>query len=345
MRTPVSLGVVGLGRRGGRIARAFDDTPLTDVRWVYEDRPVGLPRGRPRGVPAFVADFEDLLADETLDAVAVATPAATRWALARRALEADKHVFVDGVLGVGAPETADLISLAARRHRRLMIGPALLFDPGVRKLRELIELGRLGEVYYLTATFTSSEPEQVTESVLLAEAGAAVASLLYVLGDEPISASWMADSYVHPHPEIAICSLRFATGIAATLQASWLDAREQCRIAAVGSRRTAVFDAGDPRRKLTIYEKGSPRGAEIVSPRIAPGKPLHLQCEAFLAGVRAAVDEYPGTRLAPAVARVLDSAVAGSVEPPVRQMGARPALRLAASRPEHHDEASLSTQR
>jgi predicted dehydrogenase len=338
MRTPVSLGVVGLGRWGAKVARAFDDSPLADVRWVHEERSAAGLRRRLRGVPAVAFDLHELLADETLDALAIATPAANRCALARRALEADKHVYVAGPLGVGARETAELIGVAASRHRRLMIGPALLFDPGVRKLRELIEIGRLGEIYYLTATFTSSEPEHAADSVLVAEADAAVAALLYLLGDEPISTWWMADSYVQAQPEIACCCLRFATGITATVQASWLDARDQRRIVVVGSRRTAVFDAGQPRRKLTVYEKGSARGAEIVSPRIAPGKALHLQCEAFLTGVRAAV-EYPGTRLAPAVARVLESA-AGGPEACVRQRAVRPALRLA----ERGDEAaSLST--
>ena len=342
MRTPVSVGVVGLEKRGAELARALDDSPLADVRWVFDERTVDLPQRGPRDAPACARSFDDVLADETLDAVAFATPTATRYSLARRALEADKHVYVEGSLGVGAGKTLELIELAARRHRRLMIGHALLFDPGVRKLRELIEVGRLGEIYYVTATLTSSHRSGGAESVLVAEAAEAVAAVLYLLGDEPISTWWMVDSYVGTEPEIAACCLRFATGIAATLQASWLDAREQCRITAVGSRRTAVFDAGEPRRKVTIYEQGSPRGAEILSPRIAPGAPLPLQCDAFLAGVRAAVD-YPSTRLAPAVARVLESYGAGAFEEQVRLPPTRPRLRLAISHPEHDEGASLST--
>jgi predicted dehydrogenase len=341
MRTPVSLGVAGLGQWGAEIARAFDDSPLADVRWVYDERTAaGGPRRRLRGMLTDARDLNDLIADETLDAVAIAAPPAARARLARTALEADKHVYVEGPLGAGAQATAELISLAARRHRRLMIGPALLFDPGVRKLRELIELGRLGEIYYLTATFTSAEAEQASDSVLVAEAGSAVAMVLYLLGDEPINTWWMADSYVHPHPEIAACCLRFATGITATVEASWLDARDQCRIAVVGSRRTAVFDGCDPARKLTVYERPTARGAEITSPRIAPGTALNLQCEAFLAGVRAAV-EYPGTRLAPAVARVLERASAETLEPPLQHRPAGPALRLAAVRPDR----DLTTRR
>ena len=347
MRTPVSVGVVGLGGWGSELARVFDDSPHADVRWVCDERPVGGSRTRARGTAEFTRELDDLLADETLDAVAFATPGASRRALARRALEADKHVYVDGPLSARAIDTYDLMRFAEYKNRRLMIGHALVYHPGVRKLKELIELGRLGEIYYLTATKTSSQRSAGDESVLLTEAGDAVATILYLLGDEPIHTSWTSDSYVHSAgPEVADCRLGFATGIAATLQVSWLDARDQCLIAAVGSRRTAVFDALEPSRKVTIYEQGSTRGAEILSPRVAVDEPLRVQCETFLGGVRAAV-EYPSTRLAPAVVRVLESCSVERADPvPITagRTAARSRLRLAAAEPTEKDGASLSAK-
>jgi predicted dehydrogenase len=343
VRTPVSVGVVGIGRRCAEVARAFEDSPHADVRWVCDEGAGGPAPARPLSGPAFTPELEDVLADETLDAVAFAMPAASRCALVRRALDADKHVYVEGPLGTRAGDTVELLRLAELKNRRLMIGHSLLYHPGVRKLKELMELGRLGEVYYLAATVTTSQRLPGDESVLTAEAGDAVATILYLLGDEPIHTWWRSDSYVQSAgAEVADCHLRFATGIAATLQVSWLDARDQCRIAAVGSRKTAVFDAAEPNRKLTIYEQRSPRGAEIISPRVAPDEPLSLQCETFLGGVRGAV-EYPSTRLAPAVARVLEAS-AGELREPVPINGrnaARARLRLAAPA---HDEASLSTK-
>lgn len=323
------------------LARAFDESPLADLRWTCDERPAGP---RLRSVHSLAHDLGDLLTDETLDAVAFATPPSTRCRLVRQALEADKHVYVEGPLGAHVSETLELIRLAEAMNRRLMIGHALLFDPGVRKLKELIDLGRLGEIYYLTATLTTDEQEMDGESIVAADAGRAVAALLHLLGDEPISAWSMHDSYVHAGgAEVAACYLRFATGIAATLHVSWLDAREQCRIAAVGSRRTAVFDAGDPRRKVTIYEKASARGAEIVCPRIAADDPVRLLCEAFLGGVRAA-GGYPSTRLAPAVVQVLESCAEESTEPvPVRPAGTT-RLRLAVPEPVEKEGAFLSTK-
>jgi predicted dehydrogenase len=311
---------------------------------VCDERPAGPARTRSRSTPAFTRELDDLLTDEALDTVAFATPGPSRCALVRRVLEADKHVYVEGPLGLRTADTVELMRLAERKNRRLMIGHALVYHPGIRKLKELIELGRLGEVYYLTATLTRSQRSAEDESVLTAQAGDAVAGILYLLGDEPIHTWWMSDSFVHAMgPEVADCHLRFATGIAATLQVSWLDARDQCRITAVGSRRTAVFDATEPFRKVTIYEHGSLRGAEIVSPRVGVDEPLRVQCEAFLAGVRSAV-EYPSTRLAPAVVRVLESA-AGELREPVPINGRHDAgsrLRLAV--PAREEGASLSAK-
>lgn len=349
MRTPVSVGVVGLAGGGIELARAFDDSPHADLRWVCDERPVvGSARARTRGTVEFTRELDDLLADETLDAVAFATPGASRHALTWRALEADKHVYVEGPIGARAGDTSELLRFAELNNRRLMIGHSLLYHPGVRKLKELMELGRLGDIYYLTATKTSSQRGAGDESILMAEAGDAVATILYLLGDEPICIRWTSDSYVHSAgPEVADCRLGFATGIAATLQVSWLDARDQCRIAVVGSRRTAVFDALEPCRKVTIYEQGTLRGAEIVSPRVAVDDPLRVQCEIFLGGVRAAV-EYPSTRLAPAVIRVLESYSAEAAEPVPITVGpaaGRSHLRLATPAPgEQKDGASLSAK-
>lgn len=311
---------------------------------MCDERRAGSGHARGRNEPLFTGELDDLLADEALDAVAFAMPVPARCALVRRALDADKHVYVEGPLGLRARDTADLMGAAELSNRRLMIGHPLVYDPGIRKLKELIELGRLGEVYYLTATVTRSQRHGGDDSVLATEGGDAVATILYLLGDEPIHTWWMSDSFLQSAgPEVADCHLRFATGIAAALQVSVLDARDQCRIAAVGSRKTAVFDAGDPSRKVTIYEHGSPRGAEIVSPRVGTDEPLRVQCEAFLAGVRGAA-EYPSTRLAPAVVRVLEAA-AGELREPVPigvRHDIRPRLRLAV--PAQKEGASLSAK-
>lgn len=343
MRTPVSIGVVG--PRDSQLAHAFDDSALAEVRWTCDEWIPTPARDRLRIERLRTHRLDELLADETLDAVAVAAPASLRLALVRQALEADKHVYVEGPLSVRADDTLALLRLADRRNRRLMVGHALLFDPGVHKLKELIEVGRLGEVYYLTATVTTTLRGVGDESILASPGADAVATIIHLLGDEPIAASAASDSYVDAAaPEVATCSLRFATGITASLELSCLDAREQCRISVVGSRRTAVFDAAEPLRKVTIYERGTLRGAEIVCPRVAIGDPLRLQCDAFLTGVRSSI-AHPTTRITPTVARVLEAFAAegpGAVPLSVGAVVARSRLRLA--EPERKEGVSLSTK-
>ena len=332
-----------VGPRESQLAHVFDDSALAEVRWTCDERAPTPVRGRLRIERTETRQLDGLLADETLDAVAVAAPAHSRPALVRQALEADKHVYVEGPLSGRADETLALMRLAERRRLRLLVGHVLLFDPGVRKLKELIEIGRLGEVYYLTATVTTAQRSTGDESILASAGADALATILHLLGDEPISASAVSDSYVDPAAlEVAICNLRFATGITASLELSWLDAREQCRICVVGSRRTAVFDASKPLRKVTIYERETPRGAEIVCPRVAPGDPLRLQCETFLTGIRSSI-EYPTTRIAPGVARVLEAfAGEGRAAAPVARSAPRSRLRLAET--EWKEGASLSTK-
>jgi predicted dehydrogenase len=328
MRTPVSLGVVGLGPWGARLARTFAASPRAELRWLCDLQ--ALAPGVVGTAAAFTRDLDELLADETLDAIAIATPPATRHELVRRALEAEKHVYVEGPIALWAEQAEELFRLAARRNRRLLPGHALLFHPALRKLKELIELGRLGEIYYLNAVFHTAGRGAGDGHVLAGLGGAAVSSLLYLTGDEPVHAQATAESYLHPTAlEFASCYLRFATGIAATLELSWLDAREQVRIVAVGSRRTAVFDDAEPLRKLTIHERPSVRGAEIVCPRLSPGEPVQLQCEGFLAGIRSTLD-FPATRLERTVVRVLERFGSESLEPPAVAAPARPHLRLAA---------------
>ena len=309
MRTPVSVGVVGPGPGALRLARVFDDSPQAEVRWLSETRQLDV-----------------LLADESVDVVALATTSRGRVGLTRRALEAGKHAYVEGPLGASAREVEELLAFADASNRRLMVGHALLFHPAVRKLKELIELGRLGDVYYLTAVLQTGYGGCDGEDVVAALGGEAVAVLLYLVADEPVRVQAATESYDRPGTaEVACGYLRFATGITATVQLSSLDAREACRFAAVGSRKTGVFDAGAA-QALTIFERGSSRGAEIVSPRLPADDALRVECECFLTGVRSAA-EFPGARLEPAVARVVEALAGEPADAPARP--GRPHLRLA----------------
>jgi predicted dehydrogenase len=318
MRTPVSVGVVGLGRWGPELARAFDDLPQAELRWLCDKSGEAQLRVKARHVGARVtADLDDLLNDETLDAVVVATPAGTHFELARRALQGDKHVFVEQPLALNGEQADALVHLAERHNRRLLVGHVVPFHPAVRKLKELIELGRLGDLYYLYANRQDIAQLSSEEDLVWKLGGPAVSALLYLVGDEPVEVSARAESYIRPgEPDVAFCFLRFATGITAHLHLSWLDPLKLNRMAVVGSKRMAVFDHLDPERQLTVHAKSAAavagthavhvRHGEIVSPRISNEEPLRLQCEHFLTTIRSPVDPA-AARQGAAVVNVLEA--------------------------------------
>jgi UDP-2-acetamido-3-amino-2,3-dideoxy-glucuronate N-acetyltransferase len=334
VRTPLSIAVVGLGSRGSELARTFDELPGAELRWLCDSSREAERRASARHPGAVAtADLGAVLSDETLDAVAIATPAATHADLARRCLEAQKHVLVQQPLALDAVGARLLVDLAERRQRRLTVANPALYEPAMRKLKELIELGRLGEIYYVQVAAQTCSPGAGEESVLWGLGVSLVHALLYLLDDEPVEALVRADAYARPGVvEVAACWFKFATGITATAHMSWLDPRERERLAVVGARRTAVFDARAVDRKLTVFERPpaarrveEPRYGEIVTPRLAAGDPIQLECESFLSAVRTGHDVAPH-QAAAAVAvveelhRTITAEDAAAAPPPPRRL-------------------------
>lgn len=335
MRTPVSVGVVGLGTAGRRIARLLADSPRAQLRWLCEPSAKALlDARRAHAAVRATADPVSVLADESLDAVVVAAPPVERYVLARAALEADKHVLVLAPAGRTAIEAHALVAAAERAGRQLQVVHELLFHPAVRKLKELIEAGRLGELYYLAVVSEDPSARAADEGVLWALGADTVACALYLLDDEPVASLLRVETYEAVTPgEAAIYELRFATGITVWAQLSCLHPRRTLRVSAVGSRRAAVFDDVDPERKLTLYDRGAAprrdqpaRPGDILSPRLPADEPLAVACESFLVAARRPPD-LGAARLCAAAVGVLESLELAADDPtPVSR--AAPVLHL-----------------
>jgi predicted dehydrogenase len=329
MRTPVSLGIAGLDDWGVRVARVFAELPRAELRWVC-DGGGDLPR-RKRVVPPFVRRTDrvaDLLEDEMLDAVVVNAPLDTRSELVRRALEAGKHVLTRSPLSVDGADADDLARLAERSNLRLVAGCDLLFEPAVQRLKDLIELGRLGDVNYLYAGRHRNLNEGV--DALWAVAALDVPVVQHLLGDEPVEVWARGESYVGDgQVDVVFCHLRFASGICAHLHASSLEPRAVGRLTVVGSDRLAVLDEADLEHRLIVHERARrSHGPTTIHTQIFDdgllggwSDPLHRECEYFLSAVRTTV-EPSSARQAASVVNVLD-ALARSLESgltePVRQ--------------------------
>jgi predicted dehydrogenase len=343
VRTSLSVGVVGLGEWGRAVARIVSELPRADVRWLCDHDPK-VPLSSPDRFPEAqrTLDLDDLLDDEALDAVLVATPSPTRYEIARRALEADKHVLVREPFALSGADADELVACAERRQRRLVPAGSLVHHPAVRALAQLVEHGELGETFYVTAQ--RQQPGRVGSDVLWDLGAADVSLVLALLRDTPVEAVAAGECYVEPGiRDLVAIHLHFATGISAQLHVSRLGHRSLHELVAVGSRRTAVFDgAGDG--ELSVFEgpadslhllRQDPELGSVVTPRFAPASPLRLECEAFLGAIRGADDSLDDARRAAATVNVLQSIDAGEAaeEPPAAEEQAAVVLRLPTAAP------------
>lgn len=315
MRTSLSVGIVGLGEWGRAAARTVAELPCAEVRWLCDRDPKAQLRSSDRHPEARrTVDLYDLLDDEALDAVVVATPAPSRSEIVRQALDADKHVLVHEPFALTGAEADALVGCAERRKRRLTTGGGLIHHPAVRALGSLLEHGELGETYYLS--LRRQQPCAGGSDVLWDVGVTDVSLVLALLRDTPVEATAAGECYVEPGiRDLVSCHLRFATGISAQLHVSRLGQRRVHELAAVGSRRTAVFD-GAGEGELSVFEgaadslhllRHDPELGAVVTPRFAPAAPLRLECEAFLAAIRSADDSLADARRAAATVNVLQT--------------------------------------
>jgi predicted dehydrogenase len=294
---PVRIGLVGLGYWGPNLARNFDE--LADLAWLCDLSPELRERFARRypGARA-TADFDDLLGDPELEAVAVATPVPTHYALAKEALEAGKHVFVEKPPAMRREEIEDLCSLAAERDLTLMPGHLLLYHPAVGKVKELIDSGELGDVLCVYGNRQNLGIVRTKENALWSLGVHDLSVILHLLGEEPAEAVAHGNSFLTPGVEdVVFCYLRFPSGKIAHMHLSWLDPHKMRKITVVGREKMVVFDDMELERKVTVYEKAPwqpaedygewlTRSGDIWIPKIANDEPLRLECQHFVDLVR-----------------------------------------------------------
>ncbi|MDQ4082542.1 MAG: Gfo/Idh/MocA family oxidoreductase, partial [Actinomycetota bacterium] len=275
-----TVAVAGLGYWGPNLARNFDE--LADLRWLCELSPELRERYATRYPGARVtADFDEMLADPELAAVVVATPVPTHYELARRALLAGKHVFVEKPPALAAWEADELCALAEERGLVLLPGHLLLYHPGVRKLKELVDSGTLGEMLYLYGNRQNLGQIRRDENALWSLGVHDLSVILHLVGEEPAEAWARGESFLTRGVEdVVFCYLRFPSGIVAHMHLSWLDPHKMRKMTVVGRDKMAVFDDMELERKITVFDKAPEqppgrygewrtRTGDIWSPKIA----------------------------------------------------------------------------
>jgi predicted dehydrogenase len=288
---------VGIGQWGKNLVRNFAE--LAELAWLCDTDAARLAEFASRYPRArATADLEDVLADDSVEAVVVATPVPTHYELARRALDAGKHVFVEKPPAMRGAEMEELCELAADRGLVLMPGHLLLYHPGVQKLKELIDAGELGEVLCVYGNRQNLGTIRTHENALWSLGVHDLSVLLFLVDEEPADAWAHGNAFLNPGVEdVVFCYLRFPSGKIAHMHLSWLDPHKIRRITVVGRDRMAVFDDMELERKITVYDKAPEqptasygewrtRTGDIYSPKIPNTEPLRLECEYFLSLVR-----------------------------------------------------------
>jgi predicted dehydrogenase len=236
--------------------------------------------------------FDEVLADRSIAAVAIATPAVRHYEHAKAALEAGKHVFVEKPLACDLAEAEELVALAERLDRRLMVGHLLQYHPAFLKLKELVHEGRLGPLQYLYSNRLNLGKIRREEDVLWSFAPHDLSMILALVGEEPESVEAIGSYYLNERiADVTTTHLSFPGGARAQVFVSWLHPFKEQKLVVVGSEGMAVFDDGElAERKLTLFPHRidwhdgfpSPHKAEPIPVEIEKGEPLRAECQHFL---------------------------------------------------------------
>jgi predicted dehydrogenase len=324
------VAVAGLGLWGSNLARNFNE--LAGLAWVCDTDESRLAAAAARYPAARAsASFDDLLADEVVEAVVVATPVPTHADLARRALAAGKHVFVEKPLALAADEAEELVALAEERGLVLMPGHLLLYHPGVAKLKEIVDSSELGEVLYVYGNRQNLGTIRPDENALWSLGPHDISVMLHLVGERPSEVAASGESYLQPGVEdVVFGRIRFPSGILGHLHLSWLDPQKMRRMTVIGSERMVVFDDMETERKVTVYDKApiprtetygeyiQVRSGDIHIPKVRATEPLRIVCERFAEAVRDRRPTPSDGRAGAAVVEVLEAmtaSLAASGEP------------------------------
>lgn len=292
----ITVGQVGLGQWGPNVLRNLIALPEVRVKVCCDVDEAALRRVAAQypGLQT-TTDYRRLLDDPDIQAIVVTAPSAAHYELARAALLSGRDVFVEKPLALTTAHGQELVALAEAGRRVLMVGHLLLYHPAVSRLKQLVDSGELGQVYYIYTSRLNLGQVRRSENAMWSLAPHDISVILHLLAEEPIQVAAQGLTYLQPGiPDTVFLTLRFASGRAAHVHVSWLDPHKVRRITVVGSQKMAVFDDVEATEKLRIYDRGvnppdydsygdalSLRFGDIYIPRVDMREPLRLECQHF----------------------------------------------------------------
>jgi predicted dehydrogenase len=328
---PVCVGVIGVGYWGPNLVRNFSQMQRGRCKWAADLSEERLAHMR-SGYPSLqtTTDYREILADDEVDAVVIATPANTHCAIACHALAAGKHVFVEKPMATTSEECRKMNAAAAKAKRKIMVGHTFLYNNAVEHIKNLIVSGELGQILYVYINRVNLGLFRDDCNVVWDLAPHDVAILNWLLDGHPTRLTASGGSYVQPGIEdVAFINLEYPNGVLAHLHVSWIDPNKVRRLTVVGSRKMLVYDDVSTTEKLRVYDKGvnvlphydtfgefqlSYRYGDIVLPRVSEGEPLKNEAEHFIACIRDGITPRSDGKNGLEVVEVLEAACKSIVE-------------------------------
>jgi len=254
----INVGVVGYGYWGPNLVRNFSGTGETQVRMVadLDEKRLGLVKRRFPAVDV-TKDFDALLLNSDIDAVAIATPVSSHYDLALRSLRAGKHVFIEKPLTETSDQAEHLIAEADKRNLVLHVDHTFIYTGAVRKMRQLVEDGQLGDLYYYDSVRVNLGLFQPDVDVIWDLAVHDLSIMDYVFSSKPAAVSAAGMSHLPGRPtNVAFLTVFFEDNAIAHLHVNWLAPVKVRRTLIGGSKKMIVYDDLEPSEKVKIYDKG-----------------------------------------------------------------------------------------
>jgi len=297
-QSTLRIGVVGYGYWGPNVVRNFYNTPGATVTAVADMSSAALQRVR-RTYPAMTVtqDPDEIITSPDVDAVAIVTPISHHYRLAKKALENGKHVFVEKPFTANSAQAEELIELAARKNLQIMVDHTFLFNGAVRKIRDLIDCGTLGSLYYYDSTRVNLGLFQHDANVVWDLAPHDLSIIDYLIPASPEAIVATGEKHVNGHENVAFVTIYFPNKVIAHLNVNWLSPVKVRTTLIGGEKKMLVWNDLEADEKIKIYDKGIERNSEhelrvsyragdLWVPKIEQVEALHVEAEYFVQCIR-----------------------------------------------------------
>jgi len=295
----LNIAVVGAGYWGRNLVRNFAIAKGSNLKYVCDlnEKLLAMEKKKFPFIETST-NLDEVLDDSEVDAVVIATDVPTHFEIAKKALQANKHTYIEKPMTATAGQAKLLVELAKEKGLKLMVGHLLEYHPAVNYLKDMIDRGQLGQPYYVYTQRVNLGIVRQDENAWWSLAPHDVSIICYLLGSEPISVSAHGQCYLQKGIEdVVFATIKFEDGKMANVHCSWLDPHKIRKVTVVGSDKMMTFDDMETAEKIRMYDKGaaikhdittsyadiiSLRFGNIVIPKVPSGEPLALECAHFI---------------------------------------------------------------